>query len=344
MPRQQRNDEPGAWHHVMNRGLARRTLFESDRDTRKFLSLLARSVRAGRLEVHAYCVLTTHFHLLVRSPAGELSAVMQWVMNQYVRWFNRSRRRDGPLMRGRFMSKRAESSTYRRHLVRYIDFNAVDAGLVPIPALYPHGSARHYARRAGPPWLARSWIEYEIAEFFPGRPHGPSAYAALFGDPLPPALQHWIERRAQHPHNPPDPLDELLACAPAKVFAWMRVKAELADGTQVGQPLCDAESVEAVLLEVQSSIGEWSIELERGRTSAWLMLRIGLRRLLCAATLREIAAATSLSTHAVWNFSRRHAASLLSDARYAATAAELTSAALRRCHLSSEASRQRGDA
>lgn len=74
MPRGERLDEAGAWHHVFNRGLARRTVFEAERDGRAFLSLLARSVRNRRLEVHAYCLMSTHFHLLVRSVDGRLSA------------------------------------------------------------------------------------------------------------------------------------------------------------------------------------------------------------------------------------------------------------------------------
>src|SRR5688572_12930314 len=62
MARAPRMDRPGAWHHVANRGLARRTLFESKADIRFFLSRVARVVRRGELEIHAYSILTTHFH------------------------------------------------------------------------------------------------------------------------------------------------------------------------------------------------------------------------------------------------------------------------------------------
>ena len=70
MARRPRLDCEGAWHHVMNRGIARRPIFEGRGDIRFFLSRVARAVRRGELEVHAYCVLPTHFHMLVRSPAG----------------------------------------------------------------------------------------------------------------------------------------------------------------------------------------------------------------------------------------------------------------------------------
>jgi hypothetical protein len=51
----------------MNRGISRRTVFEDVCDVRYFLSCLARAIRAGWIEVHAYCLMTTHFHLFVRS-------------------------------------------------------------------------------------------------------------------------------------------------------------------------------------------------------------------------------------------------------------------------------------
>ena len=91
---------------------------------------LAREVRAARIRCHAFCFPTTHFHLLVESPAGELSEVMREVQKRYVRTFNRKRRRDGPLVRGRFWSKPVRSTYYRHALVRYIDNNAVRTGLV----------------------------------------------------------------------------------------------------------------------------------------------------------------------------------------------------------------------
>ena len=125
MPRRLRRDYPGALHHVMSRGIAKRTIFETRRDVRYFLSRLAREVRRGDLEVLVYSVLTTHFHALIRSPRGHLSAAMQRVLDAYARWFNRGRRRDGPLFVGRFVNRLVESESYAYAVVRYIDDNAV---------------------------------------------------------------------------------------------------------------------------------------------------------------------------------------------------------------------------
>ncbi len=89
-----RDDEPGAWWLITNRGLAKRPVFETSRDVERFLALLGKAVARGEIEVHAYTIMTTHFHLLVRSLRGTISEAMRRITNDYVRWFNRSRRRD----------------------------------------------------------------------------------------------------------------------------------------------------------------------------------------------------------------------------------------------------------
>ena len=138
MARRSRQDEPGRRHHVMNRAIARRTLFEDGADVRTFLSRFAREVRAGRLEMQAWSVMGTHFHLLVRSPRGELSQAMRRAQSEYVCHFNRRHRRDGTLIRGRFLSKPVTTERHRRVLVAYIDQNPVVAGM---SAEDPGGSA-----------------------------------------------------------------------------------------------------------------------------------------------------------------------------------------------------------
>jgi hypothetical protein len=74
MPRACRSDYPGAWSHVMNRGSARRTIFETRADVRHFLALLAHAARRGGIDIHAYCLMATHYHLLVRSKTARLAA------------------------------------------------------------------------------------------------------------------------------------------------------------------------------------------------------------------------------------------------------------------------------
>jgi putative transposase len=105
MSRRPRQDSPNRWHHVVNRAIAKRALFESRSELRYFLSRLAYQFRQGRIEVHAYCLLTTYYHLLLRSPTGERPEVMRCMQSAYSRYLNRRHLRDGCLTRGRYFSK-----------------------------------------------------------------------------------------------------------------------------------------------------------------------------------------------------------------------------------------------
>lgn len=332
MARRARIDSPGMWHHVMNRGVARRTLFESNNDIRVFLSRIALEVRARRLEVHAFCILTTHFHLLVRSMMGELSGVMQHIQNDYSRWFNRARRRDGPLYRSRFRSKPVRSECYRKLLVRYIDNNPVSAGLVCSPEDYPHGSSRYYAHRRGPVWLERSWIESVVRKRTKSDQYDPDAYKQVFA-----ARGHshgltLVERRVAFPFDIEDPLDDLLNGAIGQVRSWMERKASLADGTAIGLPVCDVESVVAVLDDAKSRFGAWEVCPESRAVDAWPIARVGLLRDLCGSTLAEAGNRSGRTAASAWVLENRHR-SLLQDAPlYVDRLAALTQIAIESCH------------
>ncbi len=131
MPRNKRFDYPGAWHHVMNRGIARRPLYEHGEDMRVFLALTALQARARRIEVHAFSLMGTHFHFLVRSLEAALAEAMRQIQNRYSRWFNRKNKRDGPLFRGRYLAKLTDDPDYRRVVLRYIDSRAAGRKRTP---------------------------------------------------------------------------------------------------------------------------------------------------------------------------------------------------------------------
>ena len=163
MGRPPRVDGPGMWHHVMNRGIARRTTFEGLADFDAFTEALLRVTRGGWMEVHVYSAMFNHFHLLVRTERGTVSEGMRRLESTYVRVFNRMRDRDGALFRGRFTSRAVTSEAYWYTVLRYIDRNPVAAGLAREPTEYPHGSAWWYARRAGPAWLRRDVVEAAVS-------------------------------------------------------------------------------------------------------------------------------------------------------------------------------------
>ncbi len=247
MPRKQRVDYPGALHHITNRGIAKRPIFERLEDVRYFESRIARSVRRGEIEVRSFSLLTTHFHLLVVSLQGCIARAMQRIQGEYSRYFNRQRRRDGTLYRGRYFSGLVTSQAYADNVVRYIDGNAVHAGLVADPSWHTACSAYWYARGAGPLWLDRSALEGRALELSGASTYAPHVYAAAFKPRYSESLEAWILQRLNAGEGAPDPLDDLIDAAPPRILAWMRRKAKLADGGSVGVglPLVPREDLEA---------------------------------------------------------------------------------------------------
>ena len=291
-----RGDTPGAWHHVVNRGVARRTVIEGSRDAAEFLACVQRVVEEGLLEVHAYSLMGTHYHLLVRSPRGELARAMMLVQNRYSRWFNRGRRRDGPLWRGRFLSKLVRSNAYWRVLVRYIDQNAVMAKIVAAPDQYQLGSAWHYSRKqVGPPWLHRAVIEQVVRTHVGKADYAPSDYVAVFGAPLSRSAHWMIERSGRDLADVEATLVHLVSAAPQDVRSWMQRKARLADGSPiVGVGMIDPGVLLSFLAVSEREEPEWFIRPRRHRKPGWRALRCALLHQLCGCTVEDSALRTGI--------------------------------------------------
>lgn len=320
MARRDRRDRPGSWHHVMNRAVGRRPLFEDRSDVRYFLSRLAREVRRGSLEVHAWAILTTHFHLLVRSPEGALSGAMRRVQNQYVRRFNRRHRRDGPLVRGRFLSKPVDTEEYRRVVLSYIDHNPVEAGLASKPWTYPSGSAALFVNGAEAPWHERSWVGGVIDEVRAQGESFASAYMRRFGRGLDADVWNWLEARIAFRGRSPLGLDQLVSTAPESVLEWMRRKASLADGHPVGAPVGSLRAVLRVASDQARSLTPVS---SKGRPiDPGVVLQIAMGRLLASAAWSEIGLAMGRTGNAcAASFKRNHDRLLETNGDYASAAA-----------------------
>jgi REP element-mobilizing transposase RayT len=299
MARRPRGDAPGSWHHVVNRAIAKRPYFETRSDKRYFLARLADEVRAGRIELHAYTLMTTHYHLLVRSPVGQLSEAMRRAQCSYSRHFNRLRRRDGPLIRARYFSKRIDTDPYLRAVVRYIDDNAVCARVVTNSDEHEFGSARAYLGGRRPPWLTTDCLK-EMAEKLAGPDRSPrSVYLAAFGPRSGEdieALRDLVESRMRSAREL-DPLEDLVGSTPLQVRRWMQRKARLADGMPIGLPLCGPMGLRRAIERELIRNGEWL--LERGGR-CWRgseLTRAGLSRNLCGLSIAQIA---DLAGQSVW--------------------------------------------
>ncbi len=328
MPRRPRNDAPDTWHHVMNRGVARRPVFENDRDRRYFLALLAREARAGHIEIVAFCLMLNHFHILIRSVTGQLGRVMQRVQLAYSRWFNRSRRRDGPLWRGRYLSCHVETLRYRRRVVTYIHDNPVKAGLVADPTHHQWTSARCYAGAKRPRWLATEWVDAEIAAR--GAGDSPAErLATAFPSRLDDDFRQAIEKRLSlRPHELEDEDVPLKHAGSPRVVRWAIRKTKLADGTRPFRPVLAPNEVEKVLARARRKVPRLLGYFKRRSKDAWCVLRAGLLRLLAGCTHREIGLRVDRHTGTISHDLADHRRLFDSQPEYAALTSRLAHAAL----------------
>lgn len=133
MPRPQRIEYPGAWYHVMNRGAGRRVIFRTNVQRQGFLELLGELSEIYGIAVHAYCLMGNHYHLLIHTPRGNLSAAMRHLNSVYTQRFNRSIGTDGPLFRGRYKAVVVEADAYLAHSVATSISTPRQPGLTPGP-------------------------------------------------------------------------------------------------------------------------------------------------------------------------------------------------------------------
>jgi REP element-mobilizing transposase RayT len=164
MGRPLRVDAAGAWHHVMNRGAGRRIVFSDDRDRELFTELLGAIDRRFGVETHAYCLMGNHYHLLMRSAAGELSPAMQHLSANFTRAVNGWRGKDGPIFRARFQSVLVGRHEHLLELCRYIHRNPAELGYRDRLERYDWSSLGPLLGiRPAPHWLYRaevlSWFD-----------------------------------------------------------------------------------------------------------------------------------------------------------------------------------------
>ena len=89
MPRPLRIQYAGARYHVMSRGDRHEAIFYDDRDRAEFLRTLGVACGKSGWEVHAYCLMTNHFHVVMETPQGNLVLGMKWLLGTYTQRFNR---------------------------------------------------------------------------------------------------------------------------------------------------------------------------------------------------------------------------------------------------------------
>jgi REP element-mobilizing transposase RayT len=160
MARKLRIQYAGAVYHVMNRGDRREAVFGDEQDYEMFLRTLGQACAKALWQVHAYCLMPNHFHLVIETPQPTLIAGMKWLLGTYTGRFNRRHRQCGHLFSGRYKAQVVDGSGngYLKTVCDYAHLNPARARLLraeqPLQD-FPWSSYPLYLRtpRQRPPWL-----------------------------------------------------------------------------------------------------------------------------------------------------------------------------------------------
>jgi putative transposase len=194
-------------------------IFRRPEDYAAFVDLLIEGLEHARVEVFGFCLMPNHWHLALRPERPrDLAAYLSWASNTHVKRYRAHyRRTSGHLYQGRYKSFAVEEDAYFLLLMRYIEANALRAGLVRKAQRWPWSSLGCDAETAGKllsPWpvdRSRDWAG-EVNAALPegqlgrvrvsvvrGRPLGSETWTRAMARRL--GLQHTLRPRGRPPKD-----------------------------------------------------------------------------------------------------------------------------------------------
>jgi len=126
------------FHHIINRGVARSNVYRCNEDKEKFLEILCKACKSYKVNIHDYCLMDNHYHILLETTTQNLSLFMRQVNANYAIYFNKKYKRTGHLWQGRYSSWFIINENYLYTLFRYIEHNPLKAKLSHEIGAYPY--------------------------------------------------------------------------------------------------------------------------------------------------------------------------------------------------------------
>jgi len=159
MARPLRIEYPGAVYHITSRGNEKKLIFKDQRDREIFLDTLSQVDKRYNWLCHAYCLMNNHYHLIIETPDGNLSAGMRQLNGVYTQAFNRQHNRVGHLFQGRYKGILIQKDSHLLEVCRYVVLNPVWAKAVKRPDQWRWSSYQATAGIEKPhPCLSTEWI------------------------------------------------------------------------------------------------------------------------------------------------------------------------------------------
>jgi putative transposase len=125
----------GAIYHVISRGNYRKDLFTVGKSGQSFEKALMQCCQRCGWKLHAYVIMSNHYHLCLETPGGNLVDGMRWLQGTFGNRFNRFTGERGHVFQGRYKALLVGEGESIVSLVNYIHLNPVRAGIVKLENL-----------------------------------------------------------------------------------------------------------------------------------------------------------------------------------------------------------------
>jgi putative transposase len=144
MPRPLRPIADGLVYHVINRGNNRQNVFRTESDYRAFLKALTDLKERRPFDLYGYCLMSNHFHLLIRPRESTISRIVQSLLVSHTQRYHKHHRSGGHVWLGRFKSPVVQDDEHLLTVLRYIEANPLRAKMVRDAGAYAWSSYRFH--------------------------------------------------------------------------------------------------------------------------------------------------------------------------------------------------------
>lgn len=166
MARPLRIEYPNAVYHVSNIGLDNQKIFPSPRYFEAFIAGLEETCFRLNVEVHAYCLLKDQYNLLIKTPEANLSRFMRQIDGLYTQHYQRLKKSEGSIFKGRYKAVLVQPEKYLAALARFVHLGAKKSELDS----WQWSSYPAYSNKAkAPAWLVRDAVLAQVGASGPKR-------------------------------------------------------------------------------------------------------------------------------------------------------------------------------